>query len=155
MDALLPQRAPSSPSTVAPLASIDPQQFLHDAIFAPVPTCDFTHHIVDKFRDGVDERPDPLAVGLWVDGATRCSDGRTSRGLQGVSLEKMKCPKKMFWAATLWEDVFFQEHAPHLAHDEQACAKCLTEGTNFGRRCCVGRRGNFFMMSRASGVKSG
>ena len=111
MDALQPQRAPSSPSTAVPLASIDPQHFLHNAIFASVPTCDFTHHIVEKFRDGVDERPDPLAVGLRVDGTARCSDGRTSRGLQGVNLEEMKCPKKMFWGAALWEDVFFQEHA--------------------------------------------
>jgi hypothetical protein len=51
---------------------------------------------------------------------------------QGVNLEEMKCPKKMFWAAALWEDVFFPEHAPQLAHDEHACAKGLAEGTNFG-----------------------
>ena len=89
----------------------------------------------------INERPDPLVVGLQVDGAVRCLDGRTSRGLQGVNLEEMKCPKKIFWAAALWEDVFFQEHAPHLAHDEQACAECLMEGTNFGRRCCVGAPG--------------
>ena len=44
----------------------------------------------------------------------------------------------MFWVAALWEDVIFPEHAPHLAHNEQACAKGLAEGTNFGRRCCVG-----------------
>jgi len=50
----------------------------------------------------------------------------------------MKSPKEMFWAAAFWEDVFFPEHAPHLAHDEQACAKGHTEGMNFGRRCCVG-----------------
>jgi hypothetical protein len=145
MNALRPQRAPSSPSTAAPLASIDPQHFLHDAIFSPVPTCDFTHHIVNKFRDGVYEHPDPLAVGLRVDGAARCFDGRTSRGLQGVNLEEVKCPEKMFWAAALWEEIFFQEHAPHLAHDEQASAECLTEGS----------RGNLFMMSRVSGMKSG
>ena len=84
------------------------------------------------------EHPDPLAVGLRVDGTTRCSDGRTSRGLQGVNLEEMKCLEKMFWAAALEEDVFFQEHDPHLAHDNQACAECLTEGANFSQRCCVG-----------------
>jgi hypothetical protein len=43
----------------------------------------------------------------------------------------------MFRAAALWEDIFFQEHAPHLAHDEQGCAECLMEGTNFRRCCCV------------------
>ncbi len=60
-------------------------------------------------------------------------------GIRGsTNLEKMKSPKKMFWVAALWEDVFFPEHSPHLAHDEQACAKGLAEGTNFGRRCCVG-----------------
>jgi len=60
-----------------------------------------THHFINKFRNGVDERPDSFVVYLRVDGAAGCSDGRTSRGLQGVNLEKMKSPKKMFWAAAL------------------------------------------------------
>ena len=50
----------------------------------------------------------------------------------------MESPEKMLWAAALWDDVFFPEHAPHHAHDGQACAECLAEGTNFGRRCCIG-----------------
>ncbi len=43
----------------------------------------------------------------------------------------------MLWAATLWEEVFFPEHEPHLAYDGQAHAKGLAEGANFGQRCCV------------------
>ena len=97
-----------------------------------------THHSIDKFRNGVDERPDPFSVCLRVHSAAGCSDGRTCRGLQGVNLEEMKSPKKKFWAAAPWEEVFFPEHAPHLAHDEQACAKGHAEGMNFGRRCSVG-----------------
>jgi hypothetical protein len=41
-------------------------------------------------------------------------------GPAGVNLEKMNSQKKILWAATLWVDVFFPEHAPHLDHNGQA-----------------------------------
>ena len=73
-------------------------------------------------------------MGLWINGVTGRANGRTARGLQGVNLEEMKSPKKMLWAAALWEEVFFPEH---YAYNGQACAKDLAEGANFGRRCCI------------------
>ena len=97
----------------------------------------FTPHFIDEFS-GHQLTPRPICIFWGVDSTAGCSDGCTSWGLQGVNLEKMKIPENMLWAAALWEDAFFSEHAPHLAHDGQACAKGLAEGTNFGRRCCIG-----------------
>ena len=88
MDALWPQRAPSSPSTAAPLASIDPQHFSNTSLPHRSSHCDFTCHNVDQVGDGVDKRPDPLVVGLWVDGADRRADGRTPRALLGYTFIK-------------------------------------------------------------------
>ena len=81
----------------------------------------------------MDKLPDPFPVGLQIDGASGRADGRTPRrGLQGVNNEEIKSPMQMLWSAALWEEVFFPEHEPHLAHDGQAHAKGLTEGANFG-----------------------
>ena len=66
-----------------------------------------TYHYIHELRDGLDEGPDPFPMGLWINGAAKCANGHTARGLQGVNLEKIIGPKKMFWAAALWEDVFF------------------------------------------------
>ncbi len=34
-----------------------------------------THHYVNQDGNGVDKCPDPLAVGLWIDGAGRRANG--------------------------------------------------------------------------------
>ena len=69
-----------------------------------------THHNVDQVGDGVDERPGPaLAVGLRVDGA-----GQTPRALLGVHLHKMKGPKQVLRAATLWEKGVPLEQLPKI-----------------------------------------
>ena len=70
----------------------------------------------------------------------RCVFRSTARisGPAGGKPRENEEPKEVFWVAALWEDVFFPEHAPHLAHNDQACAKGLAESTNFGRRCRVG-----------------
>jgi len=106
---------------------IDPTHFLHNVTFALVPTCDFTHHNVDQVGDGINERPDPLAVGLWVDGAGRRADGRTPRALLGVHLHKMKGPKQILWAATLREEGVPLEQLPNFFNDKQARPKKLME----------------------------
>jgi hypothetical protein len=43
-----------------------------------------THHHVHKLNDGLDEGPDPFAMGLWVDGAGRRANDRATRALLGV-----------------------------------------------------------------------
>ena len=96
-----------------------------------------THHYVHQLGDGLDVGPYPFLVGLWINAATGHTNGHTPWGLQGVNLEEMKSSKQMLWVAILWEGVFFPEHEPHLARNEQARAKGLVEGTNLGRRCCV------------------
>ena len=55
-----------------------------------------THHNVDKFCDGVNERPDPLAVDLWLDGAGRRANGQTPRALLGVHLHKIRAQSRCF-----------------------------------------------------------
>ena len=67
---------------------IDPKHFLHNVTFALVPTCDFTHHNVDQVGNCVDKHTDPLAVGLWVDGAGRRANGRTPRALLDVRVRQ-------------------------------------------------------------------
>ncbi len=59
----------------------DPQHFSNTSLPHWSPHCDFTHHHVEQVGNGVDKHPDPLAVGLWVDGAGRRADGRTPRAL--------------------------------------------------------------------------
>ncbi len=86
-----------------------------------------THHNVDKFRDDDDERPDPLAVGLRVDGAGRRADGRTPRAMLGVYLHKMKCPKQMLRVATLWEEGVPLKQLPCFFDDEHARPEKLME----------------------------
>jgi len=133
--ALRPQRGePSSPSTAVLLASTDPQHFKQNITPAPVPAYDFTHHNVDQVvGDGVDECPDPLAVGLRVDGAGRRADGRTPWALLGVHLHKMKGPKQVLRVATLWEEGVLLEQLPCFFDDEQAHPEKLTE---VPRLCC-------------------
>jgi hypothetical protein len=71
---------------------------------APSSRCEFkTYHCVDQIGNGVNECPDPLAVGLRVDGTGQRANGRTPRALLGVHLHEMKVPKQMLWAATLWD----------------------------------------------------
>ena len=82
----------------------DPRHFSNTSLPHRSPHCDFTHHNVNQVVVGIDKRPDPLAVGLRVDGAGRRADGRTPRALLGVHLHKMKCPKQVLRAATLWEE---------------------------------------------------
>jgi hypothetical protein len=57
----------------------DPKHFSTMSFSHRSPHCDFTHHNVVQVGDGVNKRPDPLAVGLRVDGAGRRADGRTPR----------------------------------------------------------------------------
>ena len=88
-----------------------------------------THHNVDQVGDGINERPDPLAVGLRVDG------GRTHRALLGVHLHKMKGPKQVLWAATLWEEGVPLEQLPYFFDDEHARPEKLPEVPRLHRRC--------------------
>ena len=48
-----------------------------------------THHHHLQLGDGVNERPDPLSMGLRVDGAVGSADDRAPRALLGVSLEEV------------------------------------------------------------------
>jgi hypothetical protein len=96
--------------------------------------CDFTHHNVDQVGDGVDKRPDSLAVGLRVDGAGRRANGRTPRALLGVHLHKMKGPKQVLRAATLWEEGVPLEQLPCFFDDEHARPEKLTEVPRLRRR---------------------
>jgi hypothetical protein len=118
------QRAPSSPSTVASI-------FCTMSLSHWSSHCNFTYHDVDQVGDSVDERPDPLAVGLRVDGAGRRADGQTPRALLRVHLHKMKDPKQMLWAATLWE-----KGVPLFFDDEHAHPKKLKEVPHL-RPCCA------------------
>ena len=86
-----------------------------------VPQTVITYHNVDQVGDGVDKRPDPLAVSLRVDGAGRRADGRTPQALLGVHLHKIKGPKQMLWAATLWEEGVPLEQLPYFFDDEHVC----------------------------------
>ena len=81
-----------------------------------------THRNVDQVGDGVDKRPDPLAVGLRIDGAGRRADGRTPRALLGlgVNLHKMKGPKQVLWVANLWEEGVPVKQLPYSFDDEHA-----------------------------------
>ena len=88
------------------------QSILAQCHFRTGPHTVITYHNVDQVGDGVDKRPDPLAVGLRVDGAGRRADGRTPRALLGVHLHKMKGPKQVLWAATLWEEGVPLEQLP-------------------------------------------
>ena len=92
-----------------------------------------TYHNVDQIGNGVDEHPDPLVVGLWVDGAGRRADGQTPRALLGAHLEKVQCPKQMLRAATLWEEGVLLKQLPCFFDDEHARPKKLTEVL---RLCC-------------------
>jgi hypothetical protein len=71
--------------------------------------------------------PDPLAVGLRVDGAGRRADGQTSRALLGVHLHKMKGPKQVLWVATLWEEGVPFELLPYCFDNEHTRPKQLPE----------------------------
>ena len=93
------------------LASTDPQHFSKNH-FRTGPHTVITYHNVDQVGDGVDKRPDPLAVGLRIDGAGRRADGQTPRALLGVHLEEVNCPKQMLQAATLWEEGVPLEQLP-------------------------------------------
>ena len=154
MDALRPQWAPSSPLTAAPLASIDPQHLaIHHSHTGPHTV--ITHHNVDQVGDGVvDKRPDPLAEGLRVNGAVRRANGRTPRALLGVHLHKMKGPKQVLRAATLWEEGGPLKQLPYFFDDENASPEKLPD---VSRLCC--RRANTVRgpvcMSRANASKSG
>ena len=156
MDALRPQWAPSSPLTAAPLASIDPQHLaIHHSHTGPHTV--ITHHNVNQVGDGVvDKRPDPLAEGLRVNGAVRRANGRTPRALLGVHLHKMKGPKQVLRAATLWEEEGPLKQLPYFFDDENASPKKLLD---VSRLCCRRAntvRGPVCMMSRANAsTKSG
>ena len=82
--------------------------------------CNFTYHDVDQVGDSVDERPDPLAVGLRVDGAGRRADGQTPRALLRVHLHKIKGPKQVHRTATLWEEGVPLEQLPCFFDDKHA-----------------------------------
>ena len=85
-----------------------------------------THHSIDQVGDGVDKRPDPLAVGLRVDGAGRRADGRTPRALLGVHLHKMKGPKQVLRAATLWEEGVPLGQLPYFFDSRRCCVSVVT-----------------------------
>ncbi len=93
-----------------------------------------THHNVDCVGDGVDKRPEPLAVVLRVDGVGRHADGRTPRALLGVHLHKMKGPKQVLWAATLWEEGVPLEQLPYFFDGEHARPEKLPEVSHLRRR---------------------
>ena len=79
-----------------------------------------SYHNVDQVGDGVDKRPDPLAVGLRADGASRRANGRTPRALLGVLLHEMKGPKQVLRAAILWEEGVPLEQLPYFFDDKHA-----------------------------------
>ena len=60
-----------------PSPSIVPRHFSYTSLPHRSPHCDFTHRNIDQAGEGVDERPDPLAAGLRVDGAGRRADAPT------------------------------------------------------------------------------
>ena len=94
----------------------------------------------------------------WVFGSTVPADGRadgqTPRALLGVHLHKMKCPKQVLRAATLWEEGVPLAQLPCFFDDEHAHPKN-------SRKCRVSvfaaptQRDARFWMSRANASKSG
>jgi hypothetical protein len=62
-----------------------------------------TYHHVDQVGKGINKRLDPLAVGLRVDSTCRRAEGQTLQALLGINLHKMKGPKQVLRAATLFE----------------------------------------------------
>jgi hypothetical protein len=80
-----------------------------------------------KLLNGIDVSPDPLAVGLRVNGAGRCANGRTPWALLGVHLHKMKGPKQVLRAATLWEEGVPLEQLPYFSDDKRARPEKLPE----------------------------
>jgi hypothetical protein len=48
-----------------------------------------THHHVHKLSDGLNEGPDPFAIGLWVDGAGICTNNQATQALLRVYFQKV------------------------------------------------------------------
>jgi hypothetical protein len=79
-----------------------------------------TYPCVDQIGDGVNERPHPLVVGLWVDSTGQRTDGQTPGALLGVHLHEVKGPKQMLQAAALWEEGVPLKQPPCFFDHEQA-----------------------------------
>ena len=108
---------------------------MYNDIPGPSSRCKFkTYQCVDQIGKGVNERPDPLAVGLWVNGTGRRADGQTPGALLGVHLHEVKGPKQMLWVATLWEEGVPLEQLPCFFDNEHAHPKKLMEVPRL-RRC--------------------
>ena len=71
--------------------------------------CNLTYHKVDELRNGLDEGPDPLPVGLWVDASVQPADDSTPRALLRVDFQEVEGPEEVPRAAPARADLFAKE----------------------------------------------
>ena len=86
-----------------------------------------THHHIHKLSDCLDVRPDPFAVGLWVNGTGRCTNDRATRALLGVHLHEIKRPEQMPRAPPPWSELVLNNELPKDLNDPHARSEELAE----------------------------
>ncbi len=71
-------------------------------------------------------------MGLSVDGAIGCADGRAPRALLGVYLQEVERPEQVLWASTPWSELITNDELPDDLDHSLACSKELTKEPSLG-----------------------
>jgi hypothetical protein len=86
-----------------------------------------THHPVHKLSNGLDVGPNPFAMGLWVNGASRRANDQATQTLLGVYFQKVQHPEQMLQGPPLWLELVANDELPKDLNDPHACLEELAE----------------------------